>query len=96
MVPPPDGCSSIFGRWYHPGLFSERFAPIMGQPDRFVSHTEVNTMNSTLTSVLTALIIPIGWGLLSAWLFDRWRAWRQPERQQRDVRGDDRSPGAVR
>lgn len=52
-------------------------------------------MNDALGRILMALVIPVGWGLLSAWLFDRWRARRRPERERRNVRGEDRSPGAV-
>ncbi len=33
-------------------------------------------LDSALGQVLLALIVPIGWGLLSAWFFDRMRARR--------------------
>lgn len=47
-------------------------------------------MSNTVGTILTALIVPVGWGLLSAWLFDRWRAWRQG-RLRREGRGDESS-----
>jgi hypothetical protein len=53
-------------------------------------------MSDALASILMALVVPAGWGLLSAWLFDRWRARRRPERQHHDAHGDDRSSGAAR
>lgn len=52
-------------------------------------------MNNTVGTILMALIVPVGWGLLSAWLFDRWRAWRQEEQKRRETRGDEASPEAA-
>lgn len=49
-------------------------------------------MSDTVGTILLALVVPVGWGLLSAWLFDRWRAWRRQERERRD----ERSPEAAR
>lgn len=53
-------------------------------------------MDTVLSTVVMALVVPVGWGLLSAWLFDRWRAWRRQERDRRDARRDDRSPEVAR
>jgi hypothetical protein len=33
-------------------------------------------MNTVIT-VLIALVVPVAWGLASAWLFDVWRARRR-------------------
>ncbi len=44
-------------------------------------------MNTTVQIVL-ALVVPIGWGLLSAYLFDRFREHRQRRVcAQRDAEG---------
>jgi hypothetical protein len=53
-------------------------------------------MSNTVSTIVMALVVPVGWGLLSAWLFDRWRAWRQQERQHPGAHRDDRSPEAAR
>ncbi len=53
-------------------------------------------MSNTVGTVLMALVVPIGWGLLSAWLFDRWRAWRQQGRKGPEAHGDDSSPEVAR
>lgn len=77
-------------------LFGEWFAPIMGSPNCILRRTSRSTMDTVLSTVVMALVVPVGWGLLSAWLFDRWRAWRRQERDRRDARRDDRSPEVAR
>jgi len=39
-------------------------------------------MSQTVATILLALAVPVGWGLLSAWLFDRWRDWRRRGRER--------------
>lgn len=34
--------------------------------------------SSAIGRVLTALVLPVAWGLFSAWLFERVRARREP------------------
>lgn len=41
-------------------------------------------MDSTLGTILLALVFPIAWGLATAWLFDKWRA--------RQAKNDDGTP----
>ncbi len=53
-------------------------------------------MSNTVGTILMALVVPVGWGLLSAWLFDRWQAWRRQERKRREAHGDEASPEAAR
>jgi len=52
-------------------------------------------MNDTLANILIALIVPVGWGLFSAWLFDHWRARRQQDRQGGDSHRDSDSAQAA-
>jgi hypothetical protein len=47
----------------------------------------VNLFNSPLGRVLVALIVPVAWGILSAWLFDRVRARRESAPPRRRARG---------
>ena len=47
-------------------------------------------MDSTLGTILLALIFPIAWGLVTAWLFDKWRA-RQAQNDASTSFGDDAS-----
>ncbi|HHX44975.1 MAG TPA: hypothetical protein GX714_13460 [Chloroflexi bacterium] len=49
-------------------------------------------MNDTVGTILMALAVPVGWGLLSAWLFDRYRDWRQHGRERRQAQRDEASP----
>lgn len=40
---------------------------------------------NTIAVVLLALLVPIAWGLLSAWAFDKWREGRDGEARPRDT-----------
>jgi hypothetical protein len=44
---------------------------------------------NTIAAVLLALLVPIAWGLLSAWAFDKWR-----ERRAAKVREEEKSRGS--
>jgi len=45
-------------------------------------------MSSTIGTVLLALVFPIVWGLVTAWLFDMWRA-RKAQSDMGAASGDD-------
>jgi len=53
-------------------------------------------MNSTVDTIVIALVVPVGWGLLSAWLYDRWRTSREQARQHPGAHRDDRPREAAR
>ena len=42
---------------------------------------------NTIAAILLALLVPIAWGLLSAWAFDKWRERRAAKARDRETSG---------
>lgn len=40
---------------------------------------------NTIATILLTLLVPIAWGLLSAWAFDKWREGRAAKARDRET-----------